>query len=97
MCSHLVFRVLWWSPLRKRDVVKHHGNKSWQLQLHEILLGHPLNLGGNVELWQLCGSLQQRLVFVRRAAAAVACVCDNDNIIVSGCLLHLLSIVVYCT
>ena len=97
-----MFRVLWWSPLRKRDVVKHRGNESWQLQLHEVLLGHSLNLGGDGELRQLCGSLRmsdrctgtvggdvelrqlygsrpQRLVFVRRAAAAVACVCDNDH------------------
>ena len=84
MCSHLVFRVLWWSPLRKRDMVKHRGNESWQLQLHGILLDHPLNLGGNVELWQLCGSLRQRLVFVRRASRGSCiplhvCVCDNDN------------------
>ena len=78
MCSRLVFRLLWWSPLRKRDVVKHRGSKSWQLQLHEILLGHSLDLGGDGELRQFCGSLRMSDGCTGAVVAEVG-LCETSN------------------
>ena len=70
----------------KRDVVKHRGNESWQLQLHEVLLGHSLNLGGDGELRQLCGSLRMSNRCTGTVVAEVGLCETSDRGVASLCM-----------